>query len=384
MKEDFLHFIWQYQYFNKAELQSTTGDSLTVIRQGFSNKDSGPDFHNSRIKINTIEWIGNIEIHYKSSDWYAHHHNIDKAYDNVILHVVWSDDKPVRRTDNSIIPTLELKNRIDPTLILKYSNFIKNESDIICAPSFSAVSVFTRVNMFDKVLLKRLEEKASRVSKIFKDNGQNWEATAYTVLALNFGFKINEFPFERLSRSIPFNILFKIIPNLLQLEALLFGSAGLLEGDFKDEYPNILKHEYKYLIHKYALEDHGISKNEWKFSKTRPANFPTIRIYQFALFLHHNFPLFTKLIEFEYPQILSKNQEKHLNSYWENHYLFDKETEYHFTTLGKSSISNIVTNTVVPLMVSYAREKDDLIYQERAIALLEKLPSEKTAEFNAA
>lgn len=376
MKEQFLHFIWQFQYFDKTTLKTTSGDDLTILRQGFSNKNSGPDFSECRIKINNLEWIGNIEIHYKSSEWNAHKHHEDKAYDNVILHVVWSDDKPVSRTDQSLIPTLELKQRIDPNLIQKYTNFIKSEGEIICASFFKEVPDVIKRSMLDKALMERLELKSSKIADVLKSNGNNWEETTYQLLASNFGFKLNEFPFTRLSRVIPFKIISKHAKNLMQLESLLFGMAGLLDQNFQEEYPNMLKNEYKYLTHKYNLNGNQLMKSDWKFSKIRPANFPTIRIAQFANFIHYNFPIFASFLSIENAYSIFSKTEESTTSYWSDHYLLDKKTSIHSARLGKSSMWNLMVNTVVPLLICYAQQKDDLSLKEKALNILETVPAE--------
>lgn len=379
MREEFLQFVWQYQYFEKSNLKTTSGDVLTVFKQGMTNASSGPDFSDCRIKVNDIEWAGNAEIHYKSSDWYAHHHEVDKAYDNVVLHVVWTDDRPVRRRDLSLVPTLELKDRIEAGLIHRYEHLIKGSREILCASFFESVPGMVKLSMLDKMGMERLEQKSCLVTDMLRSSGHNWEQTSYSLLATNFGFKLNGFAFARLSQLLPLKLLLKHADSLFQMEALLFGTAGLLHREFQDEYPRTLKKEFEFLSHKYDLKDHQMSEGEWKFAKVRPPNFPTVRIAEFAAFIRHNPSLFSLFLETDQAAHLASKMNFETSPYWTDHYVFDNRTAYHQPKVGMSSVYSIAINTVVPLLIAYAKEKDSQAYIERAVSLLESMPLEKNA-----
>ena len=295
MKESFLHYIWQFQYFNKEALVTSDGISLQVFSTGILNSNAGPDFQNAKVKIGDIEWAGSVEIHIKSSEWNDHQHFKDAAYDTVVLHVVWINDKPVLRSDGTSIPTLELKSRVDQALINSYKNLMESSNEIACAKILPIVDSLLIRSMLDSALVQRLETKADLVVEILKRNTHDWEQTTYELLAKNFGFKINSEPFQQLSRSLPYKLLLKHSDNLIQLEALLFGQAGFLEIEPGDEYYILLKREYKILKAKYSLVQR-VKKSQWRFLRLRPANFPTIRIAQFASLIFHskNLNIFSK------------------------------------------------------------------------------------------
>src|SRR5258708_6955693 len=160
MNESFLHYLWQLQYFEKKDLLTSDGEQLTVLKTGTLNSNAGPDFFNAKVKIGEIDWVGNVEIHIKSSDWFAHHHEKDSAYDNVVLHVVWENDKPVQQ-NHELIPTLELKNRIQPSLLKEYKKLINSPTSIACEKSFLNVDDLIKLSMLDKALMQRLETKAN-------------------------------------------------------------------------------------------------------------------------------------------------------------------------------------------------------------------------------
>lgn len=380
MKEDFIHFLWLFQYFDKKDLITTQGESLTITQVGTHNHDSGADFSLSKIKIGGVDWAGDIEIHLKSSDWNAHKHQHNPAYNNVILHVVWTDDAPALRADGTPMPTLELKERTNPQWLYQYQILLSNKDVIPCASQFAHVKTIQKLSMLDKALAKRLEDKAFLLRALLVKNKQDWEETTYQVLAKNFGFKVNSEPFLRLSQGLPLKILLKHQDNITQLEALLLGQSGLLEQKpntekVNDEYIEQLKKEYHFLSRKYRIEDDQLAYENWKFMRLRPVNFPTVRLAQFASLIHQQQSLFSLFFNNDYKTLVKKLQVSQ-SLYWQNHYTVGKVAKKQVPMLGKSSIENIIINTVVPLLVLYAKEKKQEEYIERATGFLEHIKAE--------
>jgi hypothetical protein len=376
MKESFLHFVWELQYFYKQNLTTCQGDDIQIIFPGTFNTDAGPDFSNAKIRIANIEWFGNIEIHIKSSEWYQHSHQTDPNYHNIILHVVWTNDKNILHKDGTVIPVIELKGRVDEKLILKYASMVNSPDLIPCHKQFPFIAAIHKTGMLDKVLTRRIEHKAKEVKALLDRNKGDWEETAYQVLAKNFGFKINADPFLMLSQSLPLKTLSKHSDHLQHLEALLFGQAGFLEQDLKEDYPILLKNEYAFLSHKYALNSQRLDEFQWKFLRIRPANFPTIRIAEFASLIYKLPNLFSSFIEFENASQIYNALDLHLSEYWNDHYYFGKKVTLKKRKIGRSSIENVVLNTIVPILVCYAKERDNNDYIERAISFMESLPAE--------
>lgn len=376
MQEAFLHYLWQTQRFLTTDLRTTDGEIIRVIKKGFINADSGPDFSSARLLIGETEWAGNVEIHVNASEWYAHKHDIDKAYENVILHVVWQHDRDVFRFDGSKIPVLELQQIASPNLVKKQQNLINNTAAIPCENQFAKVSELTKASMLGYALTQRLQHKSAFVGELLKLNNTDWEETAYQVLAKNFGFKLNAEPMLQLARNLPLKILQKHRNNPLQIEALLFGVAGFLENA-EGEYAHQLTVEYDFLLVKYQLKSKQLNAHEWKFLRTRPANFPTIRLAQFASLITSQrsfFSLFTQLTDID---LIKKAFEIEQPVYWQKHYHFEKPLARSLKQLGKASIENLLINTVVPMLVSYAQYIDNQLLIGRAERLLESLPAEK-------
>lgn len=273
MQESLLHYIWQFQYFDKIDLSTTTGEELTIYNPGFRNTHAGPDFSNARVRIGNIEWVGSVEIHIYSSGWNDHQHHIDPAYENVVLHVVWKNDSVITRKDNSVIPTLELQGKIDQDLLLKSKQLLSNPHTVPCGVSMLSVREITRLSMLEKALMQRLESKAQFVRQALTRNNNDWEETCYQMLSKNFGFKVNSDPFLQLAQSVPYKIVMKHADKLLQLEALLFGQGGFLDEDIDDTYFRLLKREYALLSQKFNLTPGRLNKSQWKFLRLRPANF---------------------------------------------------------------------------------------------------------------
>jgi hypothetical protein len=247
MTEAFLHYVWQFQYFDKSELYTTDGELISVFNPGSRNTHAGPDFFNGKVRIGPMEWIGTVEIHINASGWTDHKHDSDDAYENVILHVVWKEDKKIKRKDQSALPTLELKNRVDDKLLLQYKRLINNPEKIPCASSLSDVTQLIKFSMLDKALMHRLETKAIQIQTVLKRNNNDWDETTYQMLCKNFGFKVNADPFVQLGQSLPYKTLLKHADKPAQVEALFFGQAGFLEDESFDEYHQLLKREYALL-----------------------------------------------------------------------------------------------------------------------------------------
>jgi hypothetical protein len=376
MTEAFLHYVWQYQYFSKSDLYTTDGEMVSIFHPGHRNSHAGPDFFNARVKIGDIEWIGNAEIHIDSSGWADHNHGSDRAYDNVILHVVWSEDKKIRRSDESLLPTIELKGRVADTLLLHYRKLIHNPEKIPCGSVFNSVSSLTKFSMLDKALMQRLESKATSVMTLLKRNNNDWEETAYQLLCRNFGFKVNADPFEQLALSLPYKVIMKHADKLLQIEALLFGQAGFLEDNQEDDYFLLLKREYALLGKKFGLMETRLNKSQWKFLRLRPANFPTVRLAQLANLLFTQKNIFSKIREVGAYADLIKIFSVTQSAYWQHHYSFFKPVKEEIAPLGEMSIFNILINTAVPLMVAYGKSRDEQYFVDRAIDTLQHMPSE--------
>lgn len=378
MTEAVLHFVWQHQYFSKKNLQTTDGQSITILRTGLYNTHAGADFTAAFVRIGEVDWVGSVEIHKKSSDWDAHAHTQDTRYNNVILHVVWQHDREVLRPDGSPIPTLTLSERVDNEWLKRCENFIQQTPfPIPCAAQIGQVSNLHQMAMFDRALAERLEQKAARVLEWFGQNGRDWEETTYWLLMQNMGFKTNAEPMLSLAQQLPLRCLQKHRDQLLSLEAMLFGVGGWIKEPSNDLYICQLQKEYSFLGHKYALRDKELNASQWKLLRMRPANFPTVRLAQMAAILHCNPHLFSLLLECTTVAELKAFLRVPMSEYWTKHYLPEKESSQKVAQLGDESLNNIIINTAVPLLVAYGQHLQQQQWKEKAISWLETLSAEK-------
>ncbi len=375
MTEAFLHYIWQFQYFDKRNLRTTQGEELQIFQPGIKNVHAGPDFSDARIKVGDLEWRGSVELHINTSGWAEHHHEADAAYERVILHVVWNEDKIITRSDGSIMPTLVLKDRIDTGLWERYRKLITGAESIPCARGLHTVNPVVRLSMLDRTLLLRLESKAAGVWALLEANKGDWNEAAYQLMARNFGFKVNAEPFQQLATALPYTLILKHADRPVQVEALLFGTAGFLEDAPDDPYSKTLKQEFTMLRGKYTLEQKRLHKTQWRFLRLRPSNFPTIRLAQWAALLSTKRNLFARLTTGEYQELVEWLS-IHQSDYWRHHYQFGREVKS-VPVLGKSSIHALLINTAVPLLVAYGRQQDEQRFVDRAIRLLENMPAEQ-------
>jgi len=376
MQEDFLHYVWKHKVFSTTSLKTTRGESISVLKLGEHNHNSGPDFFNSQLSIDGQLWAGNVEIHVKSSDWYVHGHEKDKAYDNVILHVVWEHDTDIFRNDNSVIPTLELKNFVDVHLINNYKELLQSKSWINCETHYSEVDEFVLNNWLERLYIERLERKSGEILKFLKDSQNDWETVLFKMLLKNFGLKVNGEAFLSLANSLDYSVVRKLQHNTLDFEALLFGQAGLLEDDVQECYFLDLKKRYQFLKQKFKLNNQGVLPLQ--FFRLRPPNFPTIRLSQFVNLYVLEQQLFSKIINVNTVDELYILFGKGVTEFWRTHYTFKTVSKKSKKNISKSFIDLLIINTIIPLKFSYAKAMGENI-EEELFDLIKSLKIEKNS-----
>ena len=374
MREDFLHFLWRWRRFDAQNLATTDGQALEILHPGEPNPHAGPDFFNARIRLDGTLWAGNVEIHLNASDWLAHRHDHDPAYENVVLHVVLDEDQRLRRPNGEALPCFTLRRRIPPQLLEKYLRLDHERAWIPCEKVYPEVPEIVRHNWLDRLLVERLEEKTGLVAQVVEASGRHWEEAFYRLLARNFGIKVNVEPFEALARSLPLRLLAKHKDHLFQLEALLFGQAGFLSESFDDAYPRELAREYRFLQHKYGLTP--LAAGQWKFFRLRPAGFPTVRLAQLAALLHRPDQLFSQLLAAPDTAAAEQLFTANLSDYWLTHFRFDKSAARRMKPLGREFVHLLLINTVAPFLFHYGRAQGRADLQDRALRLLDELPPE--------
>lgn len=350
MKEAFLHFIWLHKKLDFSNLKTINGDIITVLSTGIYTQQAGPDFFNAKIEINNQVWAGNIEMHIKSSDWYLHNHQQDPNYNNVILHVVWEHDTDVFYPNNKPIPVLELKNQIEDKLLSNYLKLNATKNWIFCENDIKNATQFTLSNFKEKLLIERLQQKEGVIKQLLEINKNNFNAVFFIFLAKNFGLNSNGASFEAIANHISFKVFQKEQNSLLHLEALLFGFAGLLQGEFQDQYPKELQKVFHYLKQKHQLEDSYIQVN---FFKHRPDNFPTIRLAQLAQVYFLKEHVFEQIIKANTPNQIHDLLQVTTSTYWETHYVFDQVSKSKVKKTSKAFIDLILINAVLPMRFAF-------------------------------
>jgi hypothetical protein len=374
--ESFLQYIWFKKLFSVNQ-QTTDGQTVEIIDVGQRNTNAGPDVFNAKIKIGDTLWAGNVEFHANADDWQLHRHSNDKAYDSVILHVVLHDGKNAVRSNGKIILQM----------ILKYPPKFEAEFEAATLPFIPCATMQNKAiagqarndsikKTFELLVNERLEQKISAIETLLEQTSGDWEEAFYITTARSFGFGTNADAFEQLARNLPQKIPAKHKDNLLQIEAMLFGTAGFLENfEPKDEYSQKLLSEYQYFKHKFELKN--IDKSLWKFLRLRPMNFPTVRIAQFAVLMHVSSKLFSKIIEQRSYKNLLAFFTCEPSEYWQNHYLFGKETKTRSKKLSKTSVDILLINSVIPFLYCYSKKYNNDEMQKFSISLLKTIPAEK-------
>lgn len=376
MKEDLLQFIWKFQYFNNKGLLTTAGESVHIIHPGIHNQNQGPDFLEARLRLNDTTWAGNIEIHTNSSHWNLHQHSTDSNFSNIILHVVWHNDVAIHDANGNPLPTIELESRVSHLLLEKYRQLMETPSFIPCESQVNKVSELTLTSWKQRLVAERLIHRSEKISAILAETNYHWEEVFWWMLASNFGIKVNNEVFLKVAKTLPVSLLAKHKNHIAQLEALLFGQAGLLKYKFSDKYALMLQKEYTFYRNKYHLIP---VDEEVHFLRMRPANFPTVRLAQLAMVIQKSEHLFSRIKETSSVNDLKEMFAVEPNDYWNYHYSFDEPSSYKIKKAGKQIIENIIINTVVPVIFAYGLINNDETFKEKAIRWLEELSPEKNS-----
>lgn len=358
MPEILLHYIWEHCLWAGYEQRTTDGRIVEILSVGVHNHDAGPDYSHARVRIGDREWVGNIEIHVCSSDWQRHKHHLDKAYDNVILHVVRTADKSVYNSQGELIPQCELQYPSDKDYISGLLQAAQQMDSAIgrigCAEQLLREPGLLTGGWRRTLLRKRLECKRASIERLLEITKGSWEHALYISLARNFGFHTNSVPFEELAINTPLSYLQKHRNSLFQLTALLMGQAGLIGEDAA------LNKEYSFLRTKFALTP--MDASVWKHARMRPQNSPELRIRQFAQLLYQSDALLSK--------ILDRHGLKELVR------LFKWKLDTGIPPLGRGSIDILLINTILPYKYAYALKRNQTEQAEEVLTLMEQIAPE--------
>lgn len=372
MPELLLHYIWLQKVFMAYPQQTTDGRPIEVISVGQHNSDAGPDFFNATIRIGDILWVGNVEIHIFSSDWYKHNHHTDSSYDSIILHVVRKADKKVYNSQGEAIVQCELKyppieNELEKILVdrLQLCNQQLRDNPALLSEGWKHF-----------LLQDRMKKKTAVINTLLSLRQNHWEEAFYITLAHNFGFHTNGLPFEMMATQTPLAYLNKHKDSLFQLEAIIFGQSGLLnELTATDEQSQRWLREYRFMQKKFSLTP--INFRQWKMLRMRPQNFPHVRLAQFAKLLNQSESLFSKIIATNDLNELRDLFSVTASEYWDDHYRFAAESEHQPKTLGKSAIDLLLINSVIPYKYAYYKMQNNRQLMDEAMQLLYSIPAEK-------
>lgn len=376
--EHLLHYTWKHKLFPLKLLQTTDGIPVEILDPGLHNSDAGPDFFNAKLKIGGVLWVGNIEIHTHSSDWYRHGHDKDKAYDSVILHVVEDADVEVRGHNGETIPQLLLT--CPQHVKLHYRELCEADRYPACYSMLGHLSKLTIHSWLTALQTERLEQKSKQIADRLKYCNYNWEDAFFITIARNFGFGLNGDAFEWWAKQLPFRALDKHRNDLFQIEAFFFGQAGLLGEAFlkkeeEDEYGVGLRKEFHYLQKKFDLSQ-TMDPSQWRFLRLRPDNFPHIRLAQLAYLYQHVDSFFSKMMEAETLKDLHELLSTRTSNYWKEHYRFGRSSTLKDKILGENSKNLLVINTVIPFLYAYGLHKSAPQLCDRAFRFLEEMKPE--------
>lgn len=372
--EQLLHYLWKHRMLPLGELLTTDGRVVEVLDPGLHNHNQGPDFFNAKVRINGDLWVGNVELHMLSSDWYRHRHDRDAAYDNVVLHVVNKADGDVQTSGGLWLPQLELP--IPRKVLSQYTELVETMEYPKCyriIPKLTRLMVHSWMSALET---DRLEQRTLAIWDRLRESDGDWEKAYFMTLARSFGFGVNADAFEIWARSVPMRAVDHHRDDLFQVEALFIGQAGLIPqpSEGEDEYITRLRREYQYLKHKFSLEP--MDSRAWRLMRMRPQNFPLVRLAQLAMLYHEQRSGLRQLLACEtmddYRQLFTVG----VSDYWQTHYMPGKESRRSAKRLTEQSVSLLLINTAVPILFAYGRKTRREELCDRAFDVQEQLRAE--------
>lgn len=373
--ERLLHYVWKYRLYPTTSLLTTDGRTVSVIDPGTPNTDAGPDFFNAKMKIDGTLWAGCVEIHDKASDWLLHCHDKDKAYDAVVLHIVEVSDCIVYRMNGEVIPQMELA--VPESVVRNIDWLLHHDNSLPCAGYIPQMEPVHITSWLGALLGERLERKTADIFRLLDQYAGDWNEVFYITLTRNFGFGVNNDIFERLAKSLPLRYIQKQRGSSSQVEAMLFGQAGMLNEAIDCPYYRLLQREYQFLRYKFGLTP--LDCSQFRNLRIRPINFPCLKLAQLAAVWMQYDTLFSVILTAgsigEIKQCLRVTP----SVYWETHYHFRCASAVKEKTVGENSLCILLINTVVPILFAYGVRNKQPEYCERAIRILENLPPEKNA-----
>lgn len=352
--EKLLHFAWKHKILPLRPLLTTEGESVEVIDPGQANRNQGADFFNAKVKIGQTVWAGYVEIHVKASDWFRHGHHEDARYNNVVLHVVQTADAQAVTQDGKALPTLQID--FPAHMLTRYQELCQTDDYPRCHRVVASIPSLKVHSWMEQLLAERLDGKSARILKRVKESRGDWEQAAFATLARSFGFGINGELLEEWAAHVPLAAAAKHRNNLLQVQALFLGTAGLIGhlGPHDACDTQKAEAEYAYLAHKFSLP--APPPFLWRYLRTRPYNFPHVRILQLAAVFHHGGAQLHALLEASDTALLQRCLQG--------------------APLSVSAIRLIAINTVAPLLYAYGQAQGNDTLVSRAMDLLESLPAE--------
>ncbi len=380
--EQLLHYVWRHKMFPLQEMHTTDGKLVEVIDPGLHNRNAGPDFFNAKVKIDGTLWVGNVEIHDRSHDWYVHGHDHDSAYNNVVLHVAGVVDDNVITSDGKFLPQLQLD--VPKKINDHYKELLETDQYPPCYKIIPDLTKLTIHSWMSALQTERLEQKTEAIKARVDRNNGSWEDGYFTTLARNYGFGINGDAFEMWANTLPLKAVDHHRDDVFQIEAIFMGQAGLLELNtipsqyqrdaLNEGYFAKLRNEYQYLAHKFSMKP--MDATMWRFLRLRPQNFPHIRISQLANLYYSRRAGLSSLVECTTIEQLKAVLATSVTPYWETHYTFGSTSCRNDKNLSPASLNLLMINTAIPMLFAYGKHKSDEAICDRAFDLLEQLKAE--------
>ena len=233
------------------------------------------------------------------------------------------------------------------------------------------------------LLSERFKEKKKIIERIFTQCNQRWDDTLLKTAIRSFGFGIQGAVFEVWANILNTQALGKHRDNLTQVEAILFGQAGLLEIEsipyyYREEalrcsYYNELVREYRFLSNKFNLK--SIDYRMWGNGNSTPH----LRIARVASLYHLGRLTISGITGAETLSDIYRLFVHTLDGYWQNHICFGGTETSGNGCMKQKQVDVIIINTVVPVLHIYGKHRKEERYCDLSEKLLREIDPEENS-----
>ncbi len=255
-----------------------------------------------------------------------------------------------------------------------YNRLKAGAAEYACGGFLNSIDSLRRTEIYTALLYDRLKRKCDAVDEIYHSSGDNWNQTFYVMLFRTLGDLGNREQYMAIAERVPYKAVLRERGESLNIEALLFGTSGLLYNYHDDEYTLNLKRNFEYLSHKYNITP--LSPSDWNIARINPMNHPIVRLAQLSAFLLQNNFVFDRVVECRTESDVFELFGVEASTYWSSHFIPSQTTLDQPKRVGHAKSNILAINLIAILQYAYGTYTQNDALRDRALSLLDVIPAE--------